>query len=428
MALRVHRCAAPVVVAVGIGLAAPADAQSERQAGRIRGRAVDAGTRQPLSGVSITVLGSGLEAVTGDGGDFTVAGVRVGSHRLLAILTGYEPVILHDVVVRANRVTVVTIDLDVASPAVRETVDVTADYFSASEERNASTVNFGFEEIRRSPGSAWSPRLALAFEVDPRTTATAAAGQYRQTLPLWLLVQHPDNRRLGNQSADHYVVGLRRRLTPSTLLSVEGYRKDYSGLPLDPDDPTVLVVDRFADYETPAPGRLVGGGQARSTGLEGMLRKKLAEDVYGLLSYGYTVSSYRDSTGIERSRTFDSRHVVSVIFGHRPSDRLEYSARWQYASGRPYAPFDPAASSRAGVGIVQPDRVNAERLPAYHRLDLRLDHRVQLRRFNVVSFVSVLNAYNRDNPFRYYWDADDERTRRVDQWGFIPVGGFELEF
>ena len=72
--------------------------------------------------------------------------------------------------------------------------------------------------------------------------------------------------------------------------------------------------------------------------------------------------------------------------------------------------------------------MNAERLLAYHRLDLRLDHRVQLRSFNVVSFVSVLNAYNRDNPFQYYWDAGDERTRRVNQWGFIPVGGFEFEF
>ena len=274
----------------------------------------------------------------------------------------------------------------------------------------------------------WSPRLALAYEVDSRTTATAAVGQYRQALPLWLLVQHPENRRLASQRADHYVVGLRRRMTPSTLFSVEGYRKDYHGLPLDPDDPTVLVVDRFADYRTPVPGRLVGGGEARSTGLEGLIRKKLAGDVYGLLSYGYTVSRYNDLTGNERNRTFDSRHVVAVVLGRRPSDRLEYSARWQYASGRPYTPFDVALSSRAGVGIVQRDRVNAERLPPCHRLDLRLDHRVQLRNFNVVSFVSVLNVYNRDNPFQYYWDAGDERTRRVKQWGFIPVGGFELEF
>ena len=66
------------------------------------------------------------------------------------------------------------------------------------------------------------------------TTLTAAAGVYRQTLPAWLLVQHPDNRLLDNQRADHYVAGVRRRLTPSTLLSVEAYRKDYRELPFDP--------------------------------------------------------------------------------------------------------------------------------------------------------------------------------------------------
>ena len=134
--------------------------------------------------------------------------------------------------------------------------------------RLTATAGARFDFFGLNGEKTWSPRLALAYEIDSRTTATAAAGQYRQTLPLWLLVQHPDNRRLGNQRADHYVVGLRRRM----------------------------------------------------------------------------------------------------------------------------------------------------------------DHRVQLRNFNVVSFVSVLNVYNRDNPFQYYWDAGDERTRRVKQWGFIPVGGFELEF
>ena len=196
-------------------------------------------------------------------------------------------------------------------------------------------------------------------------------------------------------------------------------------MPFDPDDPTALVIE-FADFETPAPG-LVGGG-ARSRGVEVLVRKKLAQHVYGLASYAYTVSRYTDLEGTERNRTFDHRHVASAVLGYRPSDRFEYSLRWRYAGGRPYTPFDPVLSSHAGAGIIQRDRINTERQPAYHRLDVRLDHRMQFERFNLVSFVSVFNVYNRRNLFRYFWSTRRNATRRSNQWGFIPVGGFELEF
>ena len=119
------------------------------------------------------------------------------------------------------------------------------------------------------------------------------------------------------------------------------------------------------------------------------------------------MSRYTDLAGIERNRAFDHRHV---------------------AGGRPYSPFDPVLSAQAGAGIVRRGRINGERHAAYHRLDLRFDSRRHYRNVTLVSFFSVLNAYNRDNVFHYYWDADDNRPRRSTQWGFLPVGGFELEF
>ena len=162
--------------------------------------------------------------------------------------------------------------------------------------------------------------------------------------------------------------------------------------------------------------------------MEGLVRKKLARNVYGLASYAYSVSRYTDLAGVERNRAFDHRHVASVIVGYRPNDRFEFSARWRFAGGRPYSPFDPVRSARAGAGIVRHGRINGERHAAYHRLDLRFDSRRHYPNVTLVSFFSVLNAYNRDNVFHYYWDAEDNRPRRSTQWGFLPVGGFELEF
>ena len=273
-----------------------------------------------------------------------------------------------------------------------------------------------------------SPRLSLRWQIDALTSLSAAWGLYHQNLPASLLVQHPDNSRLDSPRAAHYVLGLRRRLTENTLLTLEGYLKRYHNLPFDPDDPTVSVVDAFADFGTPAPGRLVGGGGAESRGLEAMIQKKLVRKLYGTVSYAYGRSRYTDLTGRERNRSFDNRHLASLIVGYRRGESLEYSLRWRFAGGRPYTPFDEIESARQGTGIVQRERINALRLPSYHRLDLRVDHRRHFDRFNLVSFFTLLNAYDRANLYHYYWHSGDNRTGRVYQWSRIPVGGFELEF
>ena len=169
--------------------------------------------------------------------------------------------------------------------------------------RLTATLGGRFDYFSLNARGAWSPRLGLAYDLDARTTLTAAAGVYHQTLPAWLLAQHPDNRRLDNQRANHYVAGVRRRLTPSTLLSVEAYRKDYRELPFDPDDPTALVLSTSSPTSgrRPPDASPAAAGRAR-TGWRGWSGRSWPSDVYGLVSYAYSVSRYTDLAGVERNR------------------------------------------------------------------------------------------------------------------------------
>ena len=132
----------------------PAQAQEAPRSGSIHGQVVDAATGRPLAAAAVVVLDLGLAAVTVDDGRFTLGGVPAGLHRVQVVLIGYESAILHDVVVRPDRVTPLAVALDEAAPTVREIVEVTADYFSAEEEAAVGAVSFSVEEIRRSPGSA----------------------------------------------------------------------------------------------------------------------------------------------------------------------------------------------------------------------------------------------------------------------------------
>ena len=295
-------------------------------------------------------------------------------------------------------------------------------------QRLQTTLGLRYDYFAYNGAANLAPHLALRYDLGPKTSLQGAWGIYYQSLPVSLLVQDPDNRLLENFRAVHYVLGFKRRLTPSTQLSLEVYAKDYAELPYDIDDPTVLAVDAFADFGAPTPGRLVGGGTASARGAELLLQKKLAQALYGTASYAYAVSRYTDLKGFERDRTFDNRHLIALILGYRPADKWEFSLRWRYAGGRPYTPYDQNLSTRFNTGLIQLEQINSARYPAYHRLDLRFDYRKHYRNFNIVSFFSLLNAYNRANIFSYYWEEDENRVGRIDQWSILPIGGFELEF
>jgi hypothetical protein len=67
-------------------------------------------------------------------------------------------------------------------------------------------------------------------------------------------------------------------------------------------------------------------------------------------------------------------------------------------------------------------------LPAYHRLDLRIDHRKQFGRFHVVTFLDLENVYDRDNTLTQRFSHDRPDPEAVFQWQLLPVVGASLEF
>ncbi|MEM0964306.1 MAG: hypothetical protein AAGK21_17400, partial [Bacteroidota bacterium] len=105
-------------------------------------------------------------------------------------------------------------------------------------------------------------------------------------------------------------------------------------------------------------------------------------------------------------------------------------------SGRPFTPFDLAASeveyalSRRGVRDL--DRLNQERTSGYARWDLRVDRRFGIgRSVNGVVYLDVQNVLDRENVFalEYTEDpAEPDRLREQTNVGRLPTVGFSIEF
>ncbi len=181
--------------------------------GTIKGLVVDQATQQPLAGANIALLRLELGAISGADGRFVIPGVPLGNHRLQASMIGYEESIRPDIVVRSNRITRTRIQLAQKVLDLEETV-VAADYFSASEEEAVSAVNFSYEEIRRSPGSAQDiSRLIQAMPSinmnnDQRNDLIVRGGSPTENLTLIDHIEIPNINHFPTQGASGGPIGL----------------------------------------------------------------------------------------------------------------------------------------------------------------------------------------------------------------------------
>lgn len=296
----------------------------------------------------------------------------------------------------------------------------------------ALTTNFGVRTDYSSitENTHIAPRFGFEYRFTERTSLVGATGLYHQSLPLLLLAQNSANKNLKDLQARHYVLGIHHFLSDDTKLSLEVYQKDYENFPIDPSQPSLFLMDElfyrygfFFNHEN-----LTDSGQASAKGLEVILQKKLAKNFYGLVSAAYFRTKYTGGDGIERNRVFDNRFIFSLEGGYKPNIKWEFSMRWIYAGGTPFTPFDLNASQAINRGVLDESSINGERLPAYHSMNIRFDRRFYYRGSNLVFYLSVWNAYNRENVASYFWNQVENKQDRLNQWAMLPIFGLEYEF
>lgn len=273
-----------------------------------------------------------------------------------------------------------------------------------------------------------SPRASLVVKLSGKSTVTFSGGIFRQNLPLILLYQDPSNRELKDPMTYQFTAGFTHLFSPSTRLSVEGYYKDYRNFPVDPARPSICLLDSVFGWSYYGANALTDKGRARSYGIEFVLQKKLKEKFYGMISGAWFRSQYRDLEGTWRDRLYDNKYIFSVQGGFRPGKTWEFSVRWIIAGGMPYTPFDTGLSKAAGTGIYDTARINGERLPAYHGLNLRADKRFHFSGSNLTLYLSLWNVYNRENVATYYWNEVENKPDYTYQFSILPVLGVEYEF
>lgn len=255
-------------------------------------------------------------------------------------------------------------------------------------------------------------------------------GLYYQNLPGLFYSQNSFSQKLKNPKAYHYIFTIEYFINESMKLTTETYYKKYKNMPIDPSQKNLFLIDEYYYREGMIFNHeiLNDNGIARSTGIEITVQKKLKKNFYGLAGFSYSISQYKDTEGKWRNRVYDNRLIVSFALGYKLNTNWEFSMRWVYAGGRPYTPFDVSKSIELNRGILDNSKINTERLPSYHSLNVRVDRRFNFVNTNLIFYLSVWNIYNRKNIASYFWNQNEKKQKAITQWGILPIFGIEYEF
>lgn len=277
---------------------------------------------------------------------------------------------------------------------------------------------------------AFSPRASYTVSLSPITNLNWSVGRYYQAPSYIWLVSNVQNRSLKYVGVNQYVLGIDHMLTADTKLSVEGYMKQYFNYPASQTRRYLVLANTGAGFGGSEDGfasfgidPLTSDGKGLARGIEVLVQKKLSEiPCYGIVSVSYNRSDFKALDGVERPSSFDQRWIMNVGGGYIFNEKWEISAKFRYATGRPYTPFDTQ-------GFQNPALYNAARTGVNHSLDIRADRRWSFAAWTLVTYVDIQNVYNRKpvSVPRY-----NERLGRAEEdiasIGILPSIGVSAEF
>jgi hypothetical protein len=293
------------------------------------------------------------------------------------------------------------------------------------------TYGVRFDRFSRTGQNIWMPRINAAVSPHRNTRVTLGYGQYSQFPDFIHLSGEFGNGALRAERATHYVLGVEQLINDRTRVRVEAYdREDRSGIYSAQNEVRLVGGVPIGPRAGFIPGaRLQNTVRGYSRGIEVFLQRRSANKLLGWVSYAYSRTRMLDAaTGLRFAGDFDQRHTFNVYASYRWTNSLNVSMKYRYGSNFPVTGFLDTGQNEQ---IILSDQRNRVRLPAYSRLDLRLNKAFRFDRWQLTLYGEVLNVLARENV-RSTIESDTTNGRLAVEtdtlFPLLPIAGIRIDF
>ncbi len=252
----------------------------------------------------------------------------------------------------------------------------------------------------------FDPRAVARLRVIDPLMLVVSTGLFHQPPPVFALVPQAGNPNLLPQAAWQSSAGFEATLPLHFTLRMTGFYNRMWQLPR----ATYEIINTPSG---PQRALAVSDGQGQAYGLEVQLRRQLTTGVYGWLSYTLSRSERwvedpvtHQVIGRVVPFTYDQTHVLNLAVSWDITRQWRVGARFQLATGSPTS-LVTGAIYDADSDRYRPQYLpEADRLPAYHQLDVRVDYKFRFWRLDMAAFLDVLNIYNAQNSEGWIYQYD----------------------
>jgi hypothetical protein len=280
-------------------------------------------------------------------------------------------------------------------------------------------VNSSIKLSRSSFGKTYinpEPRITTNFRINDETSVKAGYARNIQHLHLLSnsVASSPSDQWIGNsynikpEVADQLSVGYVTKLFKSNFeFTAEGYYK-YLQNQIDYKDGA--EINTVSDVES-----VLMYGIGRAYGVELLLKKKEGR-LTGWI--GYTLSkTERKINGVNGNNWYNARqdrtHDISVVGIYDLNQRWSISGVFVYNTGDAVT-YPTGKYTLQGQTLYQYAARNANRMPAYHRLDFSATYeKNKTKRMHGSWNFSLYNVYGRENAYRISFKDDPNNPSRT---------------
>ncbi|MDD2635051.1 MAG: TonB-dependent receptor [Bacteroidales bacterium] len=256
---------------------------------------------------------------------------------------------------------------------------------------------------------------------------------------LWV----PSNSSIKPAGSNQYSIGWHGEFLENRyLFEVNAYYKELYNLATIKEGYSGILGDE--NWQN----KIESGGSGTARGLEFLFRKN-AGRIKGFASYTLSNSTRQYdniNNGEEFLFDFDRLHSLSLSVNYDINDKLNLNVSWVYQTGLPFTPLigrqitpytnENTYGSNGYYEVFTYGDRNSDKMKDYHRLDIGLTYSTKTKRrgLPVEWTFSIYNAYNRQNPYNYFYGHDqssgiyfntdinlDERKISLYQVSYLPI-------
>ena len=263
-----------------------------------------------------------------------------------------------------------------------------------------------YDNEMQNPLDQLSPRISLRYNFLPRFAITASVGRYFQLPPYTSLGYKDNNDNLVNKEngikyirSDQIIGGFEFNLNENVLFTLEGFGKFYDNYPFSLID-SVSLATKGGDFGVIGDEPVLSIGQGKAYGLELSNRTRIGNKLSLIASFTFFRTLIKDKFNEYVPASWDNQYVIIVTGSYNFNRNWTAGAKFRYAGGLPYTPYDLETSSQVDAwdtrGRAFPDfnQVNSLRLSSFNQLDIRVDKRFFFKKWSFMLYLDIQNLYN----------------------------------